>query len=101
MASRAGRAEQSLQEYLRSMLVESAARPPVADVLARAPHRVQTTDPGPVLVSHGSRAAAARSAEHDAAVTLVGCQELAGTISSDRGAQARARRLVCPQDPPD
>lgn len=43
LAARAARAGQSLQEYLRSMLVESAARPPVADVLARARSRVETT----------------------------------------------------------
>jgi antitoxin FitA len=43
LAGRAARAGQSLQEYLRTMLVESAARPPVADVLARARQRVGTT----------------------------------------------------------
>ena len=36
LAARAARAHQSLQEYLRSMLIESAARPPVGDVIARA-----------------------------------------------------------------
>ena len=34
---------QSLQEYLRGMLVESAARPPVGDVIARARARAATT----------------------------------------------------------
>jgi len=43
LASRAARAHQSLQEYLRSMLIDSAARPPVADVIARARARVQVT----------------------------------------------------------
>jgi plasmid stability protein len=43
LAARAARAGQSLQEYLRSMLVESAARPPLADVIARARRRVETT----------------------------------------------------------
>jgi plasmid stability protein len=43
MAARAARAGQSLQEYLRSMLVESAARPPLVDVIARARQRVETT----------------------------------------------------------
>ncbi len=42
-AARAARARQSLQEYLRGMLVESAARPPVGDVIARARARVATT----------------------------------------------------------
>ena len=43
LAARAARAGQSLQEYLRGMLVDSAARPPVADVIARARARVGTT----------------------------------------------------------
>jgi plasmid stability protein len=43
LAARAARAGQSLQEYLRGMLVESAARPPVKDVVARARARVATT----------------------------------------------------------
>lgn len=43
LAARAARAGKSLQEYLRGMLVESVARPPVADVIARARSRVQTT----------------------------------------------------------
>jgi plasmid stability protein len=43
LAARASRAGMSLQEYLRSMLVDSVARPPVADVLARARLRVDTT----------------------------------------------------------
>lgn len=49
LAARAARGGQSLQEYLRGMLVESAARPPVADVIARARARVTAT---------GARAAA-------------------------------------------
>ena len=43
LAARAARAGQSLQEYLRGMLVDSAARPPVADVIARARARVGAT----------------------------------------------------------
>lgn len=43
LAARAARAGKSLQEYLRGMLIESAARPPVADVIARARARVVTT----------------------------------------------------------
>jgi plasmid stability protein len=43
LAARAARAGKSLQEYVRGMLVESAARPPVADVLARARARVDAT----------------------------------------------------------
>jgi plasmid stability protein len=42
-AARAARAHQSLQEYLRSMLIDSAARPPAADVIARARARVRVT----------------------------------------------------------
>ena len=43
LAARAARAGQSLQEYLRGMLVESVAKPAVADVIARARARVTTT----------------------------------------------------------
>lgn len=43
LATRAARAGKSLQEYLRGMLVETAARPAVADVIARARARVETT----------------------------------------------------------
>ena len=43
LASRAARAGKSLQEYLRGMLIDSAARPPVADVIARARARVAAT----------------------------------------------------------
>lgn len=43
LAARAARAGQSLQEYLRGMLVDAAGRPPVADVIARARARVDTT----------------------------------------------------------
>ena len=43
LAARAARAHQSLQEYLRSMLIDSAARPPVGDVIARARARVGVT----------------------------------------------------------
>jgi len=43
LAARAGRSGRSLQEYLRAMLVEQAARPPVSDVIARARARVDAT----------------------------------------------------------
>lgn len=43
LAARAARAGKSLQEYLRGMLVETAARRPVEDVIARARARVQAT----------------------------------------------------------
>jgi plasmid stability protein len=43
LAARAARAHQSLQEYLRTMLIDSAARPPVGDVIARARARVDVT----------------------------------------------------------
>ncbi len=43
LAARAARAGKSLQEYLRGMLIESAARPPVEDVIARARARVDAT----------------------------------------------------------
>jgi plasmid stability protein len=43
LAARAARAHQSLQEYLRGMLIDFAARPPVGDVIARARARVEVT----------------------------------------------------------
>jgi hypothetical protein len=43
LAARAARAGKSLQEYLRGMLIDSAARPPVDDVIARARARVAAT----------------------------------------------------------
>lgn len=43
LAARAARAGKSLQEYLRGVLVASAARPPVDDVIARARSRVEAT----------------------------------------------------------
>lgn len=43
LAARAARAGQSLQEYLRGLLVASVAKPAVADVIARARARVVTT----------------------------------------------------------
>lgn len=43
LAARAARAGMSLQEYLRGMLVESASRPSVGDVIARARARVEAT----------------------------------------------------------
>jgi antitoxin FitA len=43
LAARAARAGKSLQEYLRGMLIETAARPSVDDVIARARARVTAT----------------------------------------------------------
>lgn len=43
LAARAAREGKSLQEYLRGMLINSVARPPVSDVIARARSRVDTT----------------------------------------------------------
>jgi antitoxin FitA len=43
LAARAARAGKSLQEYLRGMLLEAAARPSVDDVIARARARVVAT----------------------------------------------------------
>lgn len=44
LAGRAARAGKSLQEYLRAMLIDSAARRPVEDVIARARERVAVTE---------------------------------------------------------
>lgn len=43
LAARAARAGMSLQEYLRAMLVQSAMRPTVGDLIARARSRVEST----------------------------------------------------------
>ena len=43
LAARAARAGKSLQEYLRGMLIDTAARTPVDDVIARARARVAAT----------------------------------------------------------
>ncbi|MEP7160782.1 MAG: hypothetical protein ABI746_06740 [Dermatophilaceae bacterium] len=43
LAGRAARAGMSLQEYLRRMLVQSATRPAVDDLIARARSRVEAT----------------------------------------------------------
>jgi antitoxin FitA len=43
LAARAARRGQSLQEYLRGMLIATAARPAVEDVIARARARVGAT----------------------------------------------------------
>lgn len=43
LAARAARAGQSLQEYLRAMLIDTATRPSAADVIARARSRVEIT----------------------------------------------------------
>lgn len=55
LAARAARAGQSLQEYLRGLLVNAAAKPTVDEVLARARSRVAITggrvDPAATLQS--------------------------------------------------
>lgn len=55
LAARAARAGKSLQEYLRGMLVDTAARPPVEDVIARARARLDATgvrvDAEPILAA--------------------------------------------------
>lgn len=51
LAARAARAGMSLQEYVRTLLVEAASRPAVADVIARARDRVEITG---VLVDAGT-----------------------------------------------
>lgn len=43
LAARAARAGMSMQEYLRDLLVVSASRPAVGDVIARARARVDAT----------------------------------------------------------
>ena len=43
LAARAARGGQSLQEYLRTLLVNVAEKPTVGDVLARARARVEAT----------------------------------------------------------
>jgi antitoxin FitA len=43
LAVRAARAGKSLQEYLRGMLIETAAKPTVEEVLRRARARVEAT----------------------------------------------------------
>lgn len=55
LAARAARAGKSLQEYVRGMFVEAAARPPVEDIIARARARVAATgvrvDAGAILAA--------------------------------------------------
>jgi hypothetical protein len=43
LAARAARGGKSLQEYVRGMLIDSAARPAVDDVIARARARAAAT----------------------------------------------------------
>jgi plasmid stability protein len=43
LAARAARSGRSLQEYVRHLLVDAAARPSVDDVIARARARVDAT----------------------------------------------------------
>lgn len=58
LAGRAARAGQSLQEYLRGMLVQTASRPAADDVIARARARVQATgvrvDAESILAARGA-----------------------------------------------
>ena len=58
LAARAARAGKSLQEYLRGMLIESATRPTLVDVVARARTRVAATgvrvDPDSILAARDS-----------------------------------------------
>jgi antitoxin FitA len=58
LAARAARAGKSLQEYVRGMLIDSVARPSVADVIARARTRVDATgaraDAEAILAALGS-----------------------------------------------
>jgi plasmid stability protein len=53
LAARAARSGKSLQEYLKSMLIDIATRPSLDDVIARARARVETTgihvDAGSIL----------------------------------------------------
>ena len=55
LAARAARAGQSLQEYVRGLLVAAAAKPSVDDVIARARARVAATgsrvDAEPILAA--------------------------------------------------
>jgi len=55
LAARAARSGMSLQEYLRAMLIDATARPPVGDVIARARARVNATgarvDAGAILAA--------------------------------------------------
>ena len=51
LRQRAAAAHQSLQEYLRSHLVETAGRPTVDEVLARVRHRSGTTVTGDEIVA--------------------------------------------------
>jgi hypothetical protein len=58
LAARAARAGKSLQEYLRGFLVETAAKPTAADVIARARARVAATgaqvDAEAILAARGA-----------------------------------------------
>jgi plasmid stability protein len=55
LAARAARAGQSLQEYLRGVLVATAVKPTADDLIARARARVETTgvqlDPETILAA--------------------------------------------------
>lgn len=44
LAARAARSGKSLQEYLRGVLVDTATKPSVNDVIARARARVEATE---------------------------------------------------------
>ncbi len=76
LAARAARAGKSLQEYLRGMLVDVVAHPPVDDVLVRA-----TNLAAPGLVTFET-------------ANIIRRSELAGLVSSDQSAQAHADLLA-------
>jgi plasmid stability protein len=59
LAARAAREGKSLQEYLRGMLIDSVARPPVSDVIARARARVAVTG----VIANAESILAARDAD--------------------------------------
>jgi hypothetical protein len=55
LAARAARAGRSLQEHLRSELIELARKPTIEEVLSRARSRTQTTSssmPAPRILDH-------------------------------------------------
>jgi len=77
LAGRAARAGKSLQEYLRGMFVDAAARPPVEDVIARARARATTTgaraDAESITRGARRRPALSVSAVCDASAVVADC----------------------------
>ena len=84
LAARAARAGKSLQEYLRGMLMDTAARPAVDDVISRARARVDAT---------GARANA-ESILAEARKALGGGENLKTMIESGRTKRVRGNNLV-------